>query len=96
VHEHFQHFLVARRVGRVIGSVGVERYGLSALLRSLAVAPEYRGQGLGRALVERPLQEAREQGVKRIVLLTETAPEFFPKFGFRHIAGEETERQMAL
>jgi amino-acid N-acetyltransferase len=91
VHEHFQHFLVARGDGRVIGSVGMERYGLSALLRSLAVAPAYRGQGLGRALVERLLQEAREQGVKRIFLLTETAPEFFPRFGFRRIAREETD-----
>jgi amino-acid N-acetyltransferase len=91
VQEHFQRFLVARRDGRVIGSVGMERHGLSALLRSLAVAPEYRGQGLGRALVERLLREAREQGVKRIFLLTETAPEFFPKFGFRRIAREETD-----
>jgi amino-acid N-acetyltransferase len=91
VREHFPHFLVARVDGRVIGAVGIERYGVSALLRSLAVAPEYRGQGLGRALVERLLQEAQEQGVKRIFLLTETAPEFFPKFGFRRVAREDTD-----
>jgi amino-acid N-acetyltransferase len=91
VLEHFQHVLVARGDGRVIGSVGMERYGLSALLRSLALAPAYRAQGLGRALVKRVLEEAREQGVKRIFLLSETATELFPKFGFRRIAGEETE-----
>jgi amino-acid N-acetyltransferase len=91
VLEHFQHFLVAHEDGKLIGAIGMEPYGLSALLRSLAVAPEYQGQGLGRALVERLLHQAREQGVKQIFLLTETALEFFPKFGFTCIAREETD-----
>jgi amino-acid N-acetyltransferase len=91
VAEHFRHFLVARANGGVVGSLGMERYGPSALLRSLAVAPEYRGQGLGRALTERLLEEAREQGVKRVFLLTETAAGYFPRFAFKPIASEDAD-----
>lgn len=91
VAEHFQHFLVARADGRVVGSVGMERHGPSALLRSLAVAPAYRGQSLGRALTERLLEEAREQGVNRVFLLTETAAGYFPRFAFKPIAREEVD-----
>lgn len=91
VAEHFRDFLVARAEGSVVGSVGMEHYGPSALLRSLVVAPSHRNRRLGRALTERILQEARGQGVKRVFLLTETAPQFFPKFGFRRIAREEAD-----
>ena len=91
VPEHFQHFLVAQEGDQLIGVIGVEPYGVSALLRSLAVALAYRGQGLGRVLVERLLHEARAQGVEQVFLLTETAAEFFAKFGFRGIAREETD-----
>lgn len=94
VAEHFQDFLVARAKGQVVGSVGMERYGQSALLRSLAVAPQYRGRGLGRALTRRLLEQAREQGVKRVFLLTTTAPDFFPKFGFRRIPREGADTEV--
>lgn len=94
VAEHFQHFLVARAEGKVVGSVGMERYGSSALLRSLVVASPHRNRGLGRALTERILQEARVQGVKQVFLLTETAPEFFTKFGFKRIAWEEADAEV--
>lgn len=85
VAEHFQHFLVARAEGQVVGAVGLELYGSGALLRSLVVAPPHRGQRLGQALTARLLQEAKKHGVRSVFLLTETADGFFPKFGFRRI-----------
>lgn len=91
VAEHFGHFLVARADGKVVGAVGMERYGSSAMLRSLVVAPPHRDRGLGRALTERILQEARAQGVRRAFLLTETAAKFFPKFGFSQVEREEAD-----
>jgi N-acetylglutamate synthase-like GNAT family acetyltransferase len=40
-------FQVARDgSGKVIGAIGVECYGRSALLRSLVVSPDYRNRGL--------------------------------------------------
>jgi amino-acid N-acetyltransferase len=74
-----------------VGVVGLEYYGASALLRSLAVAPEARGRGLARALTAQALAAAREQGITQIFLLTETAAAFFPQFGFTRIAREETD-----
>lgn len=81
--ENFSHGLVARgEDGRLAGSVSLEMYGSAALLRSLVVAPELRGKGLGERLTARALSLAASSGVCDVYLLTETAAEFFPRFGF--------------
>jgi amino-acid N-acetyltransferase len=84
--DHFARALVARQGGRIVGSAVVELYPEGALLRSLAVEDERRGQGLGVRLTERALELAREHGARRVYLLTETAADFFPRFGFHAIA----------
>ena len=83
---HLAHFLVARRAGAVVGAVGYERHGRSALLRSLVVAPALRGNGLGDRLVRRLAAVARRDGVTRFYLLTTTAEAFFARRGFKKIA----------
>ena len=85
---HLPHFLVARRGGTVIGTVGFEQYGADALLRSLAVAPACQGDGLGGALVRRLEDEARRKGVRRFYLLTTTAEKFFAQRWFQTISRE--------
>jgi amino-acid N-acetyltransferase len=40
---------------------------------------------LGKTLVQHLLAQARHKGIQNIVLLTETAGDFFPRFGFRVI-----------
>src|SRR5215207_7951074 len=77
-------FLVARdESSRLIATIGLERHGNTALLRSAAVALEYQGCGIGSRLTEQLLARATIDGVERIVLLTSTAREFFEKrFGF--------------
>lgn len=67
----------------IVGVIGLEVcHGEYALLRSTAVAPEWRGSGLGRQLVERVIAEAESRGVKALYLLTTTAERYFPSFGF--------------
>jgi len=78
--------LVARQNGQLAGSAALELYGAAALLRSVMVAPALRGQGLGDRLVRAALQLARRHGVAEVYLLTETAAQFFPRFGFAPIA----------
>lgn len=78
-------FLVAEEGGRVVGTVGLEVYGDSALLRSAVVDAGRRGSGLGRDLVESLLDRAGVRGVREIYLLTTTAEHFFPRFGFARI-----------
>lgn len=83
-----QRFVVAREGGTLAGCVGVEMYGESALLRSLAVAPARQGEGLGKALTERAIAEARGRGAKRAFLLTTTAEAWCRRLGFERIARE--------
>lgn len=83
VEENFAGFIVAERSNVIVGVIGIERYGAAALLRSAAVSPDARGTGLGSVLVKEILERASGQGVRDVYLLTTTAEEYFPKFGFR-------------
>lgn len=57
-----------------------------AEVRTVAVDPSCRGQGVGHRIVARLLDTARELGVRRVFCLTfEVA--FFAKHGFRPIQG---------
>jgi amino-acid N-acetyltransferase len=77
--------LVARASESVVGSAALELYGRAALLRSVAVDASLRGQGLGQQLTRAALELARRHGVETVYLLTETAGDFFPRFGFHSI-----------
>ena len=84
--DHLRAFRVAEgREGQLLGSVGLELAGESALLRSLVVAPGERGTGLGHALVGAALEMARERGVAEVWLLTTTADRFFERLGWRRV-----------
>ncbi|MGH8867374.1 MAG: amino-acid N-acetyltransferase [Actinomycetes bacterium] len=52
-----------------------------AEVRTIAVAPEHRGCGVGHQLIERLLDTARELGVSRVFTLTFEV-EFFRRHGF--------------
>lgn len=83
------HFLVARNgSGKVIGAIGVERYGRAALLRSLVVAPEYRNRELGTKLVAELEARCRSLAVADLFLLTTTARDFFGRQGYQTIGRE--------
>ncbi|MDH3456008.1 MAG: arsenic resistance N-acetyltransferase ArsN2 [Gemmatimonadota bacterium] len=77
--------IVARTGDTVVGSAALELYAPAALLRSVAVRTAYRGTGLGATLTQRSLWLAKERGIERVYLLTETAATFFTRFGFRVI-----------
>jgi N-acetylglutamate synthase-like GNAT family acetyltransferase len=85
VEAHDADFLVARHGKRIVGCVGMEVRGSDALFRSLAVAPPYRGLGLGRRLYEALEDLARRRGVKRAYLLTTTIQPLAESWGFRRI-----------
>ena len=71
--------------GRPIGFGGLELYGEDALLRSVVVLPDARGQGYGRVLTEAILRRAQEAGARNAFILTTTAEAFFAHEGFAHI-----------
>jgi N-acetylglutamate synthase-like GNAT family acetyltransferase len=71
---------------KLVGTIALEPYGQSALLRSLAVTPDCRGRSLGRNLCARIVSHARLLGVEYLYLLTTDAERFFETLGFKRIA----------
>jgi amino-acid N-acetyltransferase len=81
-------FIVAESGKELVGVAGLEVCCDNALLRSVAVAPEWRSRGVGRELVMRIVADAESRGIHALYLLTLTAERYFPSFGFRTIARE--------
>ena len=76
------------RDGELAAVAGLEVCCGNALLRSVAVRPEWRSRGLGRELVRRVVCEAESRGLDALYLLTTTAEHYFPRFGFEPVARE--------
>ena len=73
---------VAGSTQKPSGVVGIQVFGETALLRSLAVSDSERGKGLGAALVHYVEQYAASVGINSIYLLTITAAQFFEAHGY--------------
>ena len=82
VQEHLEHFLLEFDDERLIACAGLEVHDRAGLLRSVAVAGSYCSQGLGSKLVQTILEQARDQKLSSLSLLTQTAQNYFPRFGF--------------
>jgi N-acetylglutamate synthase-like GNAT family acetyltransferase len=78
-------FVVIRADGKATAAGALQRFGSSALLRSLVVAPDHRGNGLGRLIVSELEYSARAAQITELILLTQTAAEFFARQGYRAI-----------
>ncbi|MDE2890801.1 MAG: GNAT family N-acetyltransferase [Gemmatimonadota bacterium] len=81
-------FLVAWLDGEIVGSGAlVPSSDHVAEIVRMSVAAEYRRHGIGRQILERLCQKAKESGIQRIVLETSSswteAIVFYRRFGFR-------------
>ena len=85
VHDCIESFIVAECDDALVGTIGLESHDPHALLRSLAVPAKWRGKGIGNSLVTKLLSDAERRGVERVFLLTTSAAEYFPAFGFAEI-----------
>lgn len=82
VPAEMERFWVAEHGGVIVGVTGVEMYGEAGLLRSVAVAAEWRRGGLARTLVNQALEAVRGDGCREVFLLTTSAERYFPRLGF--------------
>jgi amino-acid N-acetyltransferase len=82
VQDHLEHFLLEFTGSDLTACAGLEVHGEAGLLRSVAVADSHRALGLGSKLVQTILEQARNQKLSSVSLLTETAQGYFPRFGF--------------
>jgi len=81
--------------GRLVAVVGLECAGHCGLLRSLVVAPGWRGAGLARRLCDFACARAREAGIITLYLLTEDAADYFRTVGFETVDRAEAPAEIA-
>ena len=77
-----QTIFVAESAERLVGTGGIEVFGRVGLIRSVAVAPEHRNNGIAKYLYTLLEAYARDAGVRTLYLITDSAKEYFQKLGF--------------
>jgi len=82
-------YIVAKNdLHEIVGYVALHIHTIAlAEIRSLVVAEQFRGRGIGEKLVDTALEEGRKLGVKEVLTLTYRGS-FFERLGFREIAKE--------
>ncbi len=73
------------QAGNLQACGAIEDYGELGLLRSVAIEPNLQGQGLGKALLAALEQQAQQQGLHTLYLLTTSAEAFFAAHDYRPI-----------
>jgi len=82
VYERIRDFVVTEKNGEVVGCCAL-RISWADLgeVRSLAVAEQWKGKGVGKRMVEELVADAKRLGLIRVFTLT-NKPDFFKKLGF--------------
>jgi amino-acid N-acetyltransferase len=81
-------FVIAETDGRLVGCGSLTRLGKDLVeIRSLGITDGYKGQGIGRKLVDSLLEQARELEIPKVMALTYEVA-FFEKVGFTVVQKE--------
>ncbi|HHW02720.1 MAG TPA: GNAT family N-acetyltransferase [Thermoanaerobacterales bacterium] len=86
--DSIDNFMVMELDNNIIATAGLEIYQDVAILRSVAVLPEFQHQGLGDGLVRAMINYADRRKISKLFLFTQTARGFFEKIGFKLIQRE--------
>lgn len=95
LRQDMQHFFLAIVGDTIAGSIGLDPYGPSGLLRSIVVLPAFRNMGIAAHLVETLEMHAKQQSIKQLFLITNTAELFFSKMGFTKIQRDQLPENVA-
>jgi amino-acid N-acetyltransferase len=82
-------FFVEKNDNEIIAAGGIEDAGTDAIIRSIAVAENYKGKGYGAQITRQLLNYAKTKNKKDIYLLTTTADNYFPRFGFKEVKRQD-------
>lgn len=77
-----KNFIVGTIDDQLCAAGGLEVFGRIALLRSVVVAEQCRGQKAGSEIVEKLRAHAKTIGIQQLYLLTRSAENFFAALGF--------------
>lgn len=75
-------FFLALVDGKAVGSIGFDKYGRDALLRSMVVEESQRSKGVASALVRQLEEHSRSLDISTLYLVTNTAENYFSRKGF--------------
>ena len=89
------YIFLAREGDRIIGTAGLASEGDSTYeLVKMTVAPEFRGKGISKMLIEKCLERARELKAKKVFLYSnsqlQTAISLYKKYGFAHVDASDS------
>lgn len=87
-------YWTARSESGLAGFCGLEWTNHAALLRSVSVRHEYRGQGLARRLVEAAIAEAEAHAIRCIYLFSKDTGSFFEALGWFEVPVSEVSEIM--
>lgn len=73
----------------LVATIGLEKYGDKALLRSLAVKEEFRNLNLAHTMITGLFDLCYSEGITDVYLLTTTADKYFRRKGFVPIEREQ-------
>jgi amino-acid N-acetyltransferase len=93
VATNIRSYILAEAEGMIVGYGALHLHSPRlAEIRSLIVAPTWRGRGIGAGIVREALREAQELGVDEVLVLTYRS-EFFRRLGFHEIEKESIPEQ---
>ena len=88
LYDSIRDFKVCEEHGEIVGCCAMAiMWADLAEIRSLSVDPDYQGKGIGSALVEASLEEARQLRIPKVFALT-LEEGFFVQFGFERVPKE--------
>ncbi|CVK19756.1 N-acetyltransferase [Sporomusa sphaeroides] len=94
LYEGLREFVLAEEDGKVVGVAALHLvWDELAEIRALAVHPSKIKTGIGRTIVEKLTEEAKELGVKTLFALT-YQPGFFRKLGFKEVEKDSVPQKM--
>ena len=80
----------------LVGTGGVEVYGNFGLIRSVSITENSRGKKLGSEITQHLIKASKENHLKGLYLLTETAREFFLKHGFMVVDRDQVDESVKV
>ena len=86
IYENIRDFWIYENKGKIIGCCALHIVGWQdmAEIKSLVIAKNHQGKGIGAMLVKKCLDEAKTLEIKQIFALT-FEPKFFKRLGFKTI-----------
>ena len=85
LYENLRDYYVAKEGGKVLGCCSLHISWVDlAEVKSLAVKKDQMGKGVGKALLDATLGEAKDLGITKVFTLT-LEPDFFKKHGFQEV-----------